>query len=69
MVVIHIKNSDENQFLFETTVKESVDTLIRQVVKVWNMRLEIKAIAYQCERLGEFGPSKAPDKQGIDEVG
>ena len=32
MVLIHIKNSDENQFLFETTTKDSVDKLVRELV-------------------------------------
>jgi len=33
MVLIHIKNSDENQFLFETTTKDSVDKLVRELVR------------------------------------
>ena len=30
---IHIKNSEENQFLFETNTKESVDALVRKLVR------------------------------------
>ena len=29
MVLIHVKRSEEDQFLFETTCSEEVDTLIR----------------------------------------
>jgi hypothetical protein len=33
MVVIHIKRTDLDQFLFETTITESNDTLIRNLVR------------------------------------
>jgi hypothetical protein len=33
MVVIHVKKSDLDQFLFSTTVGESNDTLIRNLVR------------------------------------
>jgi len=68
MVLFHVKNSADNQFLFEATVKESVDTLVRNMVHIWNTRLKIAQLTYQCERLGEFGPLKRPDRQGIDTI-
>jgi len=35
---------------------------------VWNTRIKIRVLTYQCQRLGEFGPAKAPEKQGLDEI-
>lgn len=68
MVVIQIKNSEENTFLFETKTTESVETLINQLVEVWNLRMKVTRLCTQARRLAEFGPSKLPAKQGIDEI-
>ena len=68
MVVIHVKADDNNQFLYETTCDTGNDTLIRELVGVWNKRLQIAALAQAARALAEFGPMKAAGEQGIDDI-
>ena len=68
MVVIHIKKSDADQFLYVTTCSASCDTVIRELVDVWNMRHRIGRIADACIDLSKHGPLKPADQRGIDEV-
>jgi hypothetical protein len=68
MVVVFIKNSEEDTFLFETTTQAKVDDLIRGLVEIWNMRKRVGRLVASARRLAEFGPAKPPDKQGIDDV-
>jgi len=68
MVVIHIKGDDSNQFLYETTTKASNDTVIRELVALWNMRLRIQFLVENMRELAKYGPSKPPDQQGLDEI-
>lgn len=68
MVVVFIKNSEEDSFLFETTTKTKVDDLIQQLVEIWNMRKRVGRLCAGARRLAEFGPAKSHDKQGIDDI-
>lgn len=68
MVVIHIKKTETDQFLFETTTKESVDSLVRELVAVWNGRHRILRLADACKDLAKHGPLKPADQRGLDEV-
>lgn len=45
MVVIHVKKTDTESFLYETTCATSNDTLIRELVEVWNMRLRLAQLS------------------------
>lgn len=44
MVQLHVKRGDESQFLFNTTVDISIETLIQQVTQVYNGRLKVDRI-------------------------
>lgn len=68
MVVFLIKNSDEDQFLFESTIEESNDVLIRQLVHIWNTRLQIKRLSQAATALQHHGPAKPAKEHGIDEI-
>lgn len=68
MVVIHIKNTEEDQFLFECSVEDSCDDVIRQIVKVWNLRLQIQRLCGYCKGLVDHGPAKKPKEVGIDHI-
>jgi hypothetical protein len=68
MVVIHVKQGGENEFLFETTCKESNDVLIRKMAKVCNMRMCLLRLADAARELGKHGPSKKPEAQGLDQI-
>ncbi len=41
MVKLQIKRGDESQFLYETTVEESVAELVTQLVRLHNGRLKV----------------------------
>ena len=41
MVVIQIKTSDSDSFLYETTCDTSNDAVIRDIVNIWNTRLRL----------------------------
>eukprot|EP00775_Hariotina_reticulata_P013529 gene13529-13655_t len=67
MVLLHLKNSDEDQFLFETTVQASVKDTIVQLANIYNLRHRIVRLKLEGEELAKYGPAKQPDKQGIDQ--
>ena len=69
MVVIQVKRGDADGFLFETSCACSNDTLIREMVEVWNLRIRLRQLVGSLRELGMFGPMKEPDKVGLDEIG
>lgn len=68
MVVIHIKRGDTDGFLFETSCSTSNDTLIRELVAVWNLRLRLMMLCEAVRDLAKYGVMKKPDKVGLDEI-
>ena len=68
MVVVHIKNSEEDQFLFECSVEDSTDDTIRAIVKVWNLRQQIIRLSGHCKGVVDHGPAKKPKEVGIDHI-
>lgn len=68
MVVIHVKQSDADSFLYETTCSTSNDEMIRDVVEVWNLRIRLLQLCGAIIELAKYGPMKQPDKAGLDEV-
>lgn len=67
MVLLNVKKSDQECFLFETTVEASVKDTIRDVTHIHNVRMRIHRLKIEGEELAKYGPAKLPDKQGIDE--
>ncbi|GIL57388.1 hypothetical protein Vafri_12633 [Volvox africanus] len=67
MVLLHMKRSDLDQFLFETTVNATVDETTRQLAEVHNLRHRIERLKAEGEELAKYGPAKRPDQQGIDQ--
>ncbi len=68
MVVIQIKNSDADTFLYETTTDTSVDFLLRDLTNIWNLRLRLQQLTGALGELAKYGPMKPPDKAGLDEI-
>ncbi|XP_068203190.1 cilia- and flagella-associated protein 298-A [Palaemon carinicauda] len=67
MVVLHIKQGDESQFLLETSVQATVDDTLRRIVMIFNGRLKVYRICAEMEMLAEYGPSLPPEMQGLTE--
>jgi hypothetical protein len=67
MVVIHVKRSEEHQFLYETTVEADVTSTVTDLCEIQNTRLRIQRLKLEGEELAKFGPAKHPEKEGLDE--
>ncbi|KAG1664520.1 hypothetical protein FOA52_007784 [Chlamydomonas sp. UWO 241] len=67
MVLLHMKRSDLEQFLFDTTVEASVKETVAVLSRVNNLRQRLMRLKLEGEELAKYGPAKQPDKQGIDE--
>lgn len=62
-----MQNSEEDQFLFETSVQTSVQDTISQLAHVYNLRHRITRLKLEGEELAKYGPAKHPEQQGIDQ--
>lgn len=61
MVILHVKHGDESQFLYETSVNTSTDSIIADVTSIYNGRLKISRICYEMEELAKHGTLFPPD--------
>mmetsp|Transcript_49985 Transcript_49985/g.87282 ORF Transcript_49985/g.87282 Transcript_49985/m.87282 type:complete len:286 (-) Transcript_49985:137-994(-) len=68
MVVIQIKTSDQDSFLYETTCDTTNDALVRDITRVWNMRLRLEQLTGALREMAKYGPMKHPNKAGLDEI-
>lgn len=67
MVLLHVKRSEKDTFLFETSVKAEVDTVLRELVKIHNLRLKVGRLTSAADGLAQHGPMKPPEQQGLDD--
>lgn len=67
MVVLHIKRSDQSQFLYETKLDKKVEELAHEIVVIFNGRLKIGRIAYEVDELIKYGPMYPPEILGLTE--
>eukprot|EP00343_Euplotes_focardii_P010196 CAMPEP_0205827572 /NCGR_PEP_ID=MMETSP0206-20130828/32462_1 /ASSEMBLY_ACC=CAM_ASM_000279 /TAXON_ID=36767 /ORGANISM="Euplotes focardii, Strain TN1" /LENGTH=298 /DNA_ID=CAMNT_0053128617 /DNA_START=6 /DNA_END=902 /DNA_ORIENTATION=+ len=68
MVLIHLKKSDKNQFLYESTVKAPIDELTKELVKLNNLRLKVDRLAVSMEELATKGPLKPDELRGLEDL-
>lgn len=61
-----LQRSEQQQFLFETTVEQPVQETLRDIVTIHNLRQRIAKLKLEGGELAQFGFAKQPDKQGID---
>lgn len=67
MVQLHIKRGDESQFLFSTIVDVSLETVIDEVVAIYNGRLKVDRICSEMPELADHGVTLPPNMQGLTE--
>ncbi|CAL8146024.1 unnamed protein product [Orchesella dallaii] len=67
MVRLHVKKGDESQFLYDTTVKIPTDSLLTELLEIYNGRLKIERICCEMEELSKHGPFFPPDMLGLTE--
>ena len=68
MVVIQIKNSDHDGFLYETTCDTTNDALVKDISRIWNLRIRLRQLTGGLREMAKHGPMKHPNKAGIDEI-
>jgi len=68
MVVVHLKRAEDNQFLYECSVEDSVGHVQDELLKIHNTRIRVLRLADSVEELAQYGPSKTQAEQGIDSV-
>ncbi|KAF7280921.1 cilia- and flagella-associated protein 298 [Rhynchophorus ferrugineus] len=67
MVLIHVKNRDQSQFLFESTLSSPVDDLAKSITAIYNGRLKIHRICMEIEELAKHGTLYPPEILGLTE--
>jgi len=67
MVLLQVKRGDELIFLYETSVKEKTDTVLRELVALHNGQLKIQRVCMEIEELAEHGTMVPPEMIGLNE--
>jgi len=68
MVILDVKRSEKkNEFLYETTVKIAVKTLLQELCEVHNLRLKVQRLAVTCKELAKHGPIRPEETRGISD--
>ena len=61
-----MQRSEQQQFLFDTTVEQTVKDTLNDVVTIHNLRQQIAKLKLEGGELAQYGFAKQPEKQGID---
>ena len=67
MVLLHVKRSEKESFLYETPATTDVDVVLRDLVIIHNLRQKVNRLAEEAEKLAAHGPMKPPEQQGLDD--
>merc|ERR1719155_45429 len=67
MVLLHVKRSEKEGFLFETPAATEVQDTVRELVIAHNLRLKVNRLAEAAGQLALYGPMKLPEQQGLDD--
>lgn len=67
MVQLHVKQGDESQFLFNTTVDAPLESVIQQITAIYNGRLKVERICAEITELADHGIALPPNMQGLTE--
>ncbi|KAL2612934.1 hypothetical protein R1flu_024626 [Riccia fluitans] len=70
MVILHVKQSEDHQFLYDCAGSRYVDDAIQDIVLISNLQKKIKHLKEQGELLASYGPAKDPaqDDDSDDDV-
>jgi hypothetical protein len=66
-VLLHVKRSEKDSFLFNTPAATEVDVVLRELVRVQNLRGKVNRLAEAAGQLSMHGPMKLPEQQGLDD--
>lgn len=68
MVILHVKRSDTNQYLYETHTGVLFEDLIKELVDINNWRLKIDRACQALEDLATKGPIKPEALRGLHDL-
>ena len=57
MVLLHVKRSEKESFLYETPATTDVDVVLRDLVIIHNLRQKVNRLAEEAEKLAAHGPT------------
>lgn len=66
MVLLHVKRSEQQQFLFQCGATQLVRQIVADVAAIHNLRQTVTKVKLEGTELAKHGPAKKPDQQGID---
>ena len=67
-VLLHVKRSEKEGFLYNVPAATEVDVVVRELVKVHNLRGRVNRLAAAAGELSLYGPMKLPEQQGLDDA-
>jgi len=67
MVLLHVKRSDKESFLYSVPSDTDVEVVLRDLVVIHNLRQKVNRLADAAQQLAQHGPMKPPEAQGLDD--
>jgi len=67
MLLLHVKRSEKESFLYETPAATEVEAALFEIVKIQNLRLKVGRLTAAAEGLAMHGPMKPPEQQGLED--
>lgn len=67
MVILQVKRGDETLFLFETSIEEKTDSVVRDLVAIHNGQLKVQRVCMEIEELAEHGTMLPSEMMGLNE--
>lgn len=67
MVLLHVKRSEKDTFLYETPAATEVEPTLREIVRIQNLRGKVNRLTEAAGLLALYGPMKLPEQQGLDD--
>ena len=65
MVLLHIKRQEESQFLFSCKVTDQVDSVLSEVINIYNGRRKVLRLVEEVKELAKYGVVIKPELQGL----
>lgn len=67
MVQLVIKRGDEPQFLIDSNLQMRIESLLIEIVALFNGRLKVLRVCAEIEELAKYGPTLKPEILGLAE--
>ncbi|KAL1515794.1 hypothetical protein AB1Y20_002410 [Prymnesium parvum] len=67
MVLLQVKRSEKESFLYEVPAATEIEEVRRELVKIHNLRFKTNRLTAAVEQLALYGPMKLPEQQGLDD--